>query len=183
MVPLCISRCRQVHGGPEGPLSQDPPRLAGAGDIHALARVHEWIARFRVNIAVAAPDRFAKKERQRQGTDRNLCVGGAILSLDLKQAFDRVDRAALVQALRRLGTPDDLVAAVIAIHDTSAYHIEDDFRSSEIRTTRGIRQGCKLAPLLWVAISTTILHDLRDALSGPKRMTVCVNGCLTHRRM
>ena len=135
----------------------------------ALARVHEWIARFRVNIAVAAPDRFAKKERQRQGTDRNLCVGGAILSLDLKQAFDRVDRAALVQALRRLGTPDDLVAAVIAIHDTSAYHIEDDFRSSEIRATRGIRQGCKLAPLLWVAISTTILHDLRDALSGPKR--------------
>ena len=119
-------------------------------DLHdALARVHEWIARFRVNIAVAAPDRFAKKERQRQGTDRNLCVGGAILSLDLKQAFDRVDRAALVQALRRLGTPDDLVAAVIAIHDTSAYHIEDDFRSSEIRTTRGIRQGCKLAPLLW----------------------------------
>ena len=139
-------------------------------DLHdALAWVHEWIARFRVNIAVAAPDRFAKKERQRQGTDRNLCVGGAILSLDLKQAFDRVDRAALVQALQRLGTPDDLVAAVIAIHDTSAYHIEDDFRSSEIRTTRGIRQGCKLAPLLWVAISTTILHDLRDALSGPKR--------------
>ena len=80
-----------------------------------------------------------------------------------------MDRAALVQALRRLGTPDDLVAAVLAIHDTSAYHIEDDFRSSEIRTTRGIRQGCKLAPLLWVAISTTILHDLRDALSGPKR--------------
>ena len=140
-------------------------------DLHdALARVHEWIARFRVNIAVAAPDRFAKRERQRQGTDRNLCVGGAILSLDLKQAFDRVDRAALVQALRRLGTPDDLVAAVIAIHDTSAYRIEDDFRSSEIRTTRGIRQGCKLAPLLWVAISTTILHDLRDALyrASPK---------------
>ena len=97
-------------------------------DLHdALARVHEWIARFRVNIAVAAPDRFAKRERQRQGTDKNLCVGWAILSLDLKQAFDRVDRTALVQALRRLGTPDDLVAAVIAIHDTSAYHIEDDY--------------------------------------------------------
>ena len=58
---------------------------------------------------------------------------------------------------------------MIAIHDTSAYRIEDDFRSSEIRTTRGIRQGCKLAPLLWVAISTTILHDLRDVLSGPKQ--------------
>ena len=37
-------------------------------DLHdALARVHEWIARFRVNIAVAAPDRFAKKEVCRRG--------------------------------------------------------------------------------------------------------------------
>ena len=27
----------------------------------------------------------------------------------------------------------------------------------------------QIGPLLWVAISTTILHDLRDALSGPKR--------------
>ena len=29
-------------------------------------------------------------------------MGGAILSLDLTQAFDRVDRSALVAALRRL---------------------------------------------------------------------------------
>ena len=32
---LAAARCRKVHGGPKGPLPQDPPRLAGAGDIQA----------------------------------------------------------------------------------------------------------------------------------------------------
>ena len=103
------------------------------------------------------------------GTQNDLCVGGAILSLDLKQAFDRVNRQALVQALRRLQAPEELIAAVIALHDTSAYHIHDAFNETKVITTRGIRQGCKLAPLLWVAISTAILHELGPALSGPHK--------------
>ena len=103
------------------------------------------------------------------GTQHDLCVGGAILSLDLKQAFDRVNRQALVQALRRLQAPEELIAAVIALHDTSAYHIHDAFSETKVATTRGIRQGCKLAPLLWVAISTAILHELGPALSGPHK--------------
>ena len=62
-------------------------------------------------IAKAAPGRFALRARVEAGTQNELCVGGAILSLDLKQAFDRVNREALVQALRRLQAPEELVAA------------------------------------------------------------------------
>ena len=40
---------------------------------------------------------------------------------------------------------------------------------TKVATARGIRQGCKLAPLLWVAISTAILHELGPALSGPHK--------------
>ena len=135
----------------------------------ALARVHSWMRKYDQVIAKAAPGRFALRARVEAGTQNELCVGGAILSLDLKQAFDRVNRQALVQALRRLQAPEDLVAAVIALHDTSAYHIHDNFSETKVTTTRGIRQGCKLAPLLWVAISTAILHELGPALSGPHK--------------
>ena len=71
------------------------------------------------------------------GTPNDLCVGGAILSLDLKQAFDRVNRQALVQALRRLKAPEELIAAVIALHDTSAYHIHDAFSENKSRHRKG----------------------------------------------
>ena len=135
----------------------------------ALARVHTWMRLFQTTIDKAATGRFALKAREEAGTQQNLCAGGAILSLDLKQAFDRVNRAALAASLERLGAPQDLIAAVIALHDSSAYHIQDAYHDSEVLTTSSIRQGCKLAPLLWVAISTTVLHQLRDALSGPKR--------------
>ena len=135
----------------------------------ALARVHSWLRKYNHVIDKAAPGRFALRTRVEAGTQQDLCVGGATLSLDLKQAFDRVDRQALVQALRRLQAPAELVAAVIALHDTSAYHIHDNFTETKVTTTRGIRQGCKLARLLWVAISTAILHELGPALSGPHK--------------
>ena len=121
---------------------------------------------FHTTLDKTATGRFTPRAREEAGTQQDLCVGGAILSLDLKQAFDRVNREALAAFLKRLGAPSDLIAAVVALHDSSAYHIQDDYHDSEIITTQGERQGCKLAPLLWVAISTTILHPLRDPLCG-----------------
>ena len=69
---------------------------------------------------------------------QDLCVGGAILSLDLTQAFDRLDRSALVAALRRLQAAEDLISAVIALHDTSSDHLQDSFHSTQVPTTWGI---------------------------------------------
>ena len=93
----------------------------------------------------------------------------AVLSLDLKQAFDRVSRRALYQAMRRLGVDESLAAAVIALLDTSEYIIRDDKSETKVKTTRGIRQGCKIAPLLWVVISTSMLQKLGAALLGPPK--------------
>ncbi|CAE7276564.1 unnamed protein product, partial [Symbiodinium sp. CCMP2456] len=135
----------------------------------ALARVHAWCGLCRGNLNKFTPGRFAMKEREATEGYNDICVGGAILSLDLKQAFDRVNRQALDTALQRLGAPQDLIAAVVALHATSAYRIQDSYHDTAVLTTRGIRQGCKLAPMLWVAISTVILTALGDALSGPHR--------------
>ncbi|CAE6911839.1 kptA [Symbiodinium sp. CCMP2592] len=38
----------------------------------------------------------------------------------------------LYAVIRRLGAPDDLIAAVIALHDTSSYHLQDDFYETKV---------------------------------------------------
>ena len=112
--------------------------------------------------------KFAQYERKADPSNQHLCVGGAILSLDLKQAFDRVDRRALALSLKRLGADGGMTAAIISLLDTSRYHIQND-QDRVVCTNRGIRQGCKIAPMLWVAISTLLLSNLGDALSRPYR--------------
>ena len=104
------------------------------------------MCKYESTIDKAAPGRFALRVRVEAGTQNDLCVGGAILSLDLKQAFDRVNRQALVQALRRLQAPEELIAAVIALHDTSAYHIHDNFNETKVTTTRGDSPRMQIGP-------------------------------------
>ena len=133
----------------------------------ALARVQIWIENFKKCYGKGNGSKFAQREREEKPDNKTLCVGGAILSLDLKQAFDRVNRQALATSLRGLGADENVTAAIISLLDTSRYHIISDQQHSSVGTTRGIRQGCKIAPMLWVAISTLLLERLGDALSGP----------------
>ena len=84
-----------------------------------------------------------------------------------------------IDSLRNLGTDEATIAAVIAIHDTSCYHIQQQGTATSVRTTRGIRQGCRLAPMLWVVISTAILARLQEPLNGPHRQgTTFADGTL-----
>ncbi|CAE7243955.1 Pol [Symbiodinium natans] len=73
------------------------------------------------------------------------------------------------RSLKDLGAGESMTAEIISLLDTSRYHIISDQEQSSVGTTRGIRQGCKIAPMLWVAISTLLLEQLGDALSGPHR--------------
>ncbi|CAE7455423.1 unnamed protein product [Symbiodinium natans] len=135
----------------------------------ALARVQVWIDNFKRCYGRGNSSKFAQRDREENPDNTKLCVGGAILSLDLKQAFDRVNRQALAQSLKDLGAGESMTAEIISLLDTSRYHIISDQEQSTVGTTRGIRQGCKIAPMLWVAISTLLLERLGDALSGPHR--------------
>ena len=155
----------------------------------ARARVHSWMQLFHTTLDKTATGRFTPRAREEAGTQQDLCVGGAILSLDLKQAFDRVNREALAAFLKRLGAPSDLIAAVVALHDSSAYHIQDDYHDSEIITTQGKRQGCKLAPLVG-----SHLHYYTSSAQGPplwaskgkaplSLTTPCANGSLNAKPM
>ena len=83
--------------------------------------------------------------------------------LDIKAAFDSVDRQALWKVLRSTGVPDILLDLTVALH-TVALHENTGVRlgqnlSDRLQTTSGMRQGCVLAPALFsIAIDWILWH-------------------------
>ena len=70
--------------------------------------------------------------------------------LDIKAAFDFVDRRALWKALRSSCIPDVLTDLIPAVHENTgaAIHVGKN-KSARLETTLGVRQGCILAPALF----------------------------------
>ena len=80
--------------------------------------------------------------------------------LDIKAAFDSVDRIALWKALRSKGIPDVLIDLIKALHESTGARVRVGSRlSSGFQTTSGVRQGCILAPALFcIAIDWVLQH-------------------------
>ena len=80
--------------------------------------------------------------------------------LDIKAAFDSVDRITLRKALRSKGIPDILIQLTVALHQSTGARVRIGSRlSGRFQTTSGIRQGCILAPTLFcVAIDWILEH-------------------------
>ena len=93
------------------------------------------------------------------------CFGGALLALDLSQAFDRVDRRKLCDSLEASGMPSTLVAAIMQWHASMFYHLEAAGHTDSVRCGRGLRQGCPLSPTLWVCVTAVILEKIQQVTS------------------
>ena len=82
--------------------------------------------------------------------------------IDLKKAFDSIDREVLFIALRDFGIPGDIISLIEALHTKPIGKLDKD---NSFVVNRGVRQGCILGPLLFI-----ILFDfLLSKTSGEKR--------------
>jgi len=79
--------------------------------------------------------------------------------VDLKAAFDSVDRLALWKALRGIGIPQYLLQLIEDLHNgsTSSVRIGATLSPSFL-TTSGVRQGYVLAPALFCRAINWIMH-------------------------
>lgn len=85
--------------------------------------------------------------------------------IDLKAAFDSVDRAQLWKLLRSKGIPSSILDLIKLLHcDTTARIRANGAVSDDFNTSSGVRQGCILAPTLFSCAMDQVLHHCSDAL-------------------
>ena len=90
--------------------------------------------------------------------------GGLQLAIDLTTAFDTVPRDELGRALLWAGANNSLIATILDLHSVCQYTVQHKGRSKCIHMRRGVRQGCTLAPLLYVIFSAYLISKLQACL-------------------
>jgi hypothetical protein len=95
--------------------------------------------------------------------DPRLAKGIGLL-LDFAKAYDSLNRAFLVCVLQLYGFPKIFVDMVAVLHeDTARRFLVNGFLSSKIQVSCGIRQGCPLAPLLFI-IALDVLYRVVETM-------------------
>jgi len=70
--------------------------------------------------------------------------------VDLKAAFDKVDRNRLREKLRRIRVKEELVRGVEKIYEETVVTVRTGKRlTRSFKTTKRVRQGCVMSPLLF----------------------------------
>jgi hypothetical protein len=89
-------------------------------------------------------------------------AGALVAFLDFTKAYDTISRAFLTQIMLKLGVSGRFVDWVkMLLSDTRACAVVNGFRSSRMRFHSGVRQGCPLAPVLYLFVGEALLRFLQ----------------------
>ena len=101
---------------------------------------------------------------ERQHTNLSLVL------LDWEKAFDKICQCKLLQVLRRLKTPPNMLRLVSMMYRNPKFRITAAGTSSNYKTQNsGIRQGCPLSPYLFVLLMSALFSDIKTKLNTPKQ--------------
>lgn len=90
--------------------------------------------------------------------------------LDIKAAYDQVDRKILWKKLALKGVPDNLIDVLKALFDSNASTVAvDGLQSAEFPLESGLLQGSPISPVLYSAFIDDLVADLND-MRGEERM-------------
>jgi len=85
-----------------------------------------------------------------------------IVFCDFRKAYDTLDRAFLFSIMRELGLGEGFLAMVrLLLSDTRARATVNRWVSTPELSAAGVRQGCPLAPLLYLFIAQALLRFLK----------------------
>ena len=99
------------------------------------------------------------------GQQQCRCAGGISFSLDLAGAFGSVPRRLLAQSFFRLGINHDVIHILMAFHHEARYWTSVAGHRTSVTTTQGIKQGCKIAPFLFVSFTVMVMEQLQQQIS------------------
>ncbi|CAE7764140.1 unnamed protein product, partial [Symbiodinium microadriaticum] len=144
------------------PLLRDRPQYAylpNRGTLDALFRVHKHVAEAVVLFRTSRVTRFGAY----RGCRPRAFTGALSLSLDLSRAFD-LNRPRLFQALRDYQVPQAVIDVAHRLHFGSRFHYKAGNCRSSFVPTNGLKQGCKVAPSLWVWYTLALMDALDKQL-------------------
>ena len=118
------------------------------GTFDAIRRVTQHVA----NVQKLIQTQQLKLHKHRDSIASLPCHGGLQVYLDLSKAFDSVDRDTLWPALYNIGVSSQVLTLLEFLHLGSQYHVTNGQLCTQLLVTKGVRQGCKAAPLLWTAL-------------------------------
>ena len=111
--------------------------------------------------------------QQMTNTPKLTFCGGLSLFLDMSRAFDCANRCILFDHLFDLGTPPELVQLVASWHEHTRYNLQFHHQTTSVQAGKGLRQGCKIAPQLWVVYMNKFL-SLLEAETGLPWIQECL---------
>lgn len=97
----------------------------------------------------------AKRERSEFGGKEK----AMLLFVDLRKAFDRVERATLLKKLDKIGVPGNLTSILEFIYSNTEVTVDG---SLFLKTNRGLLQGSCLSPILFNLYIHDLLLDMRS---------------------
>ena len=136
----------------------------------ALLRVSQHCRAVRDLIAAHRSTPFSRA----QGLTCSKVSGGIGIFLDIERAFDHVNRPQLFAKLVQVGIPTPIAHLLTLWHQNTGYHLYSHGAESRIKVGRGLRQGCKAAPLLWNVYVLLFLSELSTRVDSTW-LHACVN--------
>ncbi len=86
-----------------------------------------------------------------------------IVFIDLRKAYDSVPRKRMWEVLHQLGVPDRLIDLIKSLHEGMQVRVRvGNKRTSPVDVNNGLRQGCVLAPLLFILYANAVVVDWKQ---------------------
>ena len=124
----------------------------------------------RTLLAAQRPTPFCRAKQ----TPRLRIAGGIGVFLDIERAFDMVSRPQLFTKLTAVGVPAPIAHILTLWHQETGYYLFSHGEETHIPVGRGLRQGCKAAPLLWNIYVLLFLAELSKHVDRQWILT-CLN--------
>ena len=146
------------------PLLQRRPQFAFLKMRSASDAIHRVMQHCAATRTLIANQRRSVHQRASQVPSFAVC-GGLQVFLDLRKAFDVLPRQRLFDYLSRLDIDQRLVRILAAWHNETSYVLFHADGYHAIPTGRGVRQGCRVAPILWAAYMNLMFDLLANEIT------------------